>query len=232
MSSTAGAVVVKPAPTTLIGRIFTTTVGQKFVMAATGAGLSFFVLAHMLANLNALVNPAGLDAYGAALRKLPALLWGARLGLLAATGLHVWAYLALTGRSWSARPQGYKVTAHRESTWASRTMRWTGPILAAFIIFHLLDLTVGILNPGFEEGMVYRNLKASLARPRIAAFYLFAMAALAFHLYHGIWSMFQTVGINQPRYESFGRKLAAVFTLVVAGGFALVPAAMLLGLLK
>jgi succinate dehydrogenase / fumarate reductase cytochrome b subunit len=225
-------VAARTASATVLGRLFTTTIGQKFIMAATGIALSFFVLAHMLANLNALVNPQALDAYGAALRKVPAALWGARLGLLVAVGLHIWAYLALTGRSWSARPQAYKRTTYRESTWASRTMRLTGPLLAAFVVFHLLDLTLGTLNPGFVEGAVYRNLKASLARTGVAVFYLAAMGALAFHLHHGIWSLFQTLGVSQPRYQSWGRRFSAAFTVVVAGGFALVPLAMLLRLLK
>lgn len=224
--------VARPASTTWVGRLFSSTIGQKLIMAATGVALSGFVLAHMSGNLLAFQGAQALDAYGAALRKFPAVLWGARLSLFAAVGLHSWAYLALTGRSWSARPQSYKVTAHREATWASRTMRVTGPLLLVFIVFHLLDLTVGTLNPGFEEGMVYRNLKASLTRTWVAGFYLLAVGSLAFHLYHGIWSLFQTVGISQPRYESFGRKVSTIFTVVVAGGFALVPLAMLLGLLK
>lgn len=201
-------------------------------MAVTGAALSLFVLAHMTGNLLAFRGPAALDAYGAALRTVPALLWGMRLGLLGAVALHIWAYLALTGRSWAARPQDYKMAAYRESTYASRTMRFTGPLLLAFIVYHLLDLTVGTLNPGFEHGMVYRNLKASLERPMVAGFYLLAMGALAFHLHHGIWSMFQSIGISQPRYESVARKFATAFTIVVTVGFALVPVAVLLRWLK
>lgn len=228
-ASATGAGAAKPAPATWLGRLFTSTIGLKLIMAATGVALSGFVLAHMLGNLLAFQGAAALDAYGAKLRVFPAVLWGMRGGLLVATALHIWAFLVLNSRNNAARPQGYKVSAHRESTWASRTMRWSGPILLVFIIFHLLDLTIGTVNPGFEHGMVYRNLKASLARTGVAVFYLVATAALAFHLYHGIWSMFQTVGISQPRYESLARKLAAVFTVVVAGGFAIVPLAIMLG---
>ena len=233
MSSTAvGAVGAKPAPATFVGRLFSSTIGQKLIMAATGVGLSLFVLGHMSGNLLAFQGPEALDAYGAALRKFPAALWGARIGLLVAIALHIWAYLALTVRSNTARPEGYRVAAYRESTLASRTMRWSGPLLLAFIIFHLLDLTIGTVNPGFVHGEVYRNLKASMARPAVAAFYLVALASLALHLHHGIWSMFQTVGASQPRYDSIGRKLATIFTIVVVGGFAAVPVAFLLGLLN
>ncbi len=228
----AGATAVRLASANWIGRIFGTTIGQKLVMAVTGVALSGFVLMHMVGNLLAFKGAEALDAYGEMLRKFPAALWGARLGLLLAVGLHVWAYWVLRGKSVDARPQKYKVNSYRESTWASRTMRLTGPILLAFVVFHLLDLTIGTVNPGFVEGEVYRNLKASLARPGVAAFYLVAMASLGFHLFHGIWSLFQTVGCSQPRYESFGRKTAVIFTLVVVGGFASVPVAVLLGLLN
>lgn len=231
-ATAAPAVSVKSGPVSLAGRLFSSTIGQKLIMAATGAALSFFVLMHMSGNLLAFRGPAALDAYGATLRKVPALLWGTRLGLLTAVGLHIWAYLALTGKSWAARPQGYKVVSYRESTYASRTMRFTGPLLFAFIVYHLLDLTVGTLNPGFEHGMVYRNLKASLERPAVAGFYLLAMGALGFHLHHGIWSMFQSIGFSQPRYESLGRRFATLFTVVVTAGFALVPLAVLFGWLK
>ncbi len=209
-----------------------TTIGLKLVMAATGVALSGFVLMHMIGNLLAFQGPAALNAYGEALRKFPAALWGARLGLLAAAVLHVVAFLKLDDRSSAARPDGYKVTRYRESTLASRTMRWSGPLLLAFILFHLADLTIGYVNPGFVDGEVYRNLRASLLRPAVAGFYLLAMSALAFHLYHGIWSMFQTIGCHQPRYSSLGRKVATVFTVIVAGGFSAVPIGILLGLLK
>lgn len=233
MNSTAvSAVAEKSGPATFVARIFGTTIGQKLVMAATGVGLCVFVLAHMTGNLLAFQGPEALDAYGAALRKFPAALWAMRIGLLIAVILHIWAYLALTSRSLAARPQGYRANSYRESTFASRSMRWTGPLLLAFIVFHLLDLTIGTVNPGFEHGTVYRNLKSSLERPLVAGFYLVAMGALAFHLHHGVWSMFQTLGCSQPRYDSFGRKFSVVFTVIVTGGFALVPLAVMFGLLK
>jgi len=231
-SSATPAVAAPAAAPTKAGRIFSSTIGLKLVMAATGVMLSGFVLAHMSGNLLAFQGAEALDAYGAGLRKLPALLWAARIGLLLAAGLHIWAFLKLDARSNAARPQAYKVVTHRESTLASRTMRWSGPLLLAFIIFHLLDLTIGTVNPGFVHGEVYRNMRASLLRPGVATFYLVAMAALAFHLNHGIWSMFQTLGWSQPRYESLGRKVALGFTVIVTGGFAAIPIAVLLGLLK
>jgi len=216
----------------LPARLMSSSVGLKLVMAVTGIILSGFVLAHMLGNLTAFAGATALDAYGAALRKVPAALWGFRLTLLGSVVLHIWAYWVLSRRSWAARPQGYRVTTYVESSLASRTMRWTGPLLAAFIVYHLLDLTLGKVNPGFVEGAVYRNLIASLSRTIVAVFYLAAVGALGLHLFHGVWSLFQSLGISQPRYESFARRLATVFTIVVVAGFALIPVAILAGFLK
>ncbi len=236
-SASETAAMQKAAASGALARIFSSSIGQKAVMAVTGIALSGFVLVHMLGNLAAFqgANAEGvhaLDAYGALLRKVPAALWAVRIALLVAVALHIWAYLALTKKSWAARPTGYSQANYREATYASRTMRWTGPLLAAFIVYHLGDLTVGAFNPGFEEGAVYRNLLASLQRGGTAAFYLVAMGALALHLWHGIWSLFQTLGLSQPRHQSLGRRVATLFTLVVVLGFALVPLAIVFGMLR
>lgn len=236
-SASESAAMQKAAPASLLARIFSSSIGQKAVMAVTGIALSAFVLLHMLGNLAAFqgANAQGvhaLDAYGALLRQVPAALWAMRIGLLVAVALHIWAYLALTRTSMAARPAGYSRINYREATYASRTMRWSGPLLAAFIVFHIGDLTVGTFNPGFEEGAVYRNLLASLQRGGVAAFYLIALGALALHLWHGIWSLFQTLGLSQPRHQSLGRRVATAFTLIVVLGFALVPLAIIFGRLR
>jgi len=224
--------VARPAAASRLARIFTSSIGLKLVMAVTGVILCGFVLGHMAGNLTAFKGAAAINAYGAALRKFPALLWAVRLGLLVNTGLHVWAYLMLTGRSWKARNTGYRVTAYKESSFASRTMRWTGPILAAFVVYHLLHLTTGTVHPDFRSGDVYHNLVTGLQVQWVAVFYIVAMVCLALHVFHGVWSLFQSLGVSQPRYGSFGRKLATLFTIVVVGGFLLVPLAVLAGILK
>jgi len=209
------------------------SIGQKLVMAATGVVLSLFVLGHMTGNLLAFQGPDAIRKYALGLRMFPALLWAVRLGLLAAVGLHIWAYWVLSRKSWSARPEGYRVAAYEESSWASRTMRWTGPVLLAFIIYHILHMTTGTLHPSFDHNFdVYGNLITGLQVAPVAAFYIIAMFALGFHLWHGIWSMFQTIGISQPRHKSIARRLATVFTIVVVGGFLAVPVAILTGFLK
>lgn len=220
----------------MAGRFFGSSIGQKIVMAATGVVLSGFVLGHMAGNLQAFLpnGPAALDHYGGFLRELlhGAGIWIVRAGLLAAVAFHIWAYLALTRKSLAARPEGYRVTSYEEATWASRTMRWTGPVLGIFIVYHLLHLTTGTVHPRFVEGHVYDNLVTGLQVTPVAAFYLVAMGALAFHLYHGTWSMLQTLGLSHPRFDPIRKKLATVFTVVVVGGFAVVPLAVMAGILK
>ena len=214
---------------TRLGRFLHSTIGLKLIMALTGVVLSGFVLGHMVGNLKIFEGAEALNAYGRLLRYEPAFLWGARFVLLGAVGLHIYAYIALTRDSLAARPQGYRVTKYRESSYASRTMRITGPLLLGFIIFHLLHFTTGTVHPSFKEGDVFHNVISGLSVVPVALFYLAAMAALGFHLWHGIWSLFQTLGASQPRYGSLGRQVATVFTLVVVLGFAAVPLSILVG---
>ena len=221
-----------PPATSRLARVLGSTIGQKLVMAASGAVLSGFVLGHMAGNLNAFRGAEAIDGYSHMLHAIPEALWAVRLVLLAAVGLHIWAFLALTRRSRGARPQGYRRSAYRESTYASRSMRYSGPFLAAFIVYHLLHMTTGTVHPHFEDGAVHQNLVIGLSVVPVALFYLAALAALAFHLFHGVWSLFQTLGVGAPRYESLGRRFATGFTIVVIGGFAAVPLSVLLGIIR
>jgi succinate dehydrogenase / fumarate reductase cytochrome b subunit len=212
--------------------VFDSSIGLKLVMAGTGVIMSGFVLVHMLGNLKTFEGAEALDAYAKLLRIEPPLLWAFRFTLLGAVGAHIWAWLKLTRANLGARKSRYRVHARKESTWASRSMAFTGPILLAFIVFHLLHLTTGTVHPKFEEGKVYQNLITGLSVVPVGLFYLLGLGALAFHLWHGIWSVFQTLGSAQPRYGSLGRKVATVFTVLVVGGFATVPIAVLAGLVK
>jgi succinate dehydrogenase/fumarate reductase cytochrome b subunit (b558 family) len=133
-------------------RMLNSSIGLKITMALTGVILSGFVLVHMLGNLQVYQGAEALDAYGKLLRKEPALLWAFRLVLLSAVGLHVWAYLALTRNNLRARPQAYQVRKYKASSFASRSMTLTGPLVLAFIIYHILHLTTGTVFPDFQEG--------------------------------------------------------------------------------
>ena len=209
------------------------SVGKKAVMAVTGIIGVLFVIGHMVGNLQVFQGAERLNAYGHLLHgPLNELVWGARVVLLLALVLHVVAAYQLTMRNRAARPVEYATRTPQVSTLASRTLRWGGVLLLAFIVYHLLDLTIGTVNPAFVEGDVYANLLGSMRRPLIAVFYIVAMAALALHLYHGAWSSLRTLGVAQASVSPLKRRAAVIIAIVIAAGFAVVPLAVLLGVVR
>lgn len=220
------------ATSSRLARLWRSSVGLKIAMAVTGVILSGFVLVHMAGNLQVFQGEKALNDYAELLRREPALLWLARLVLLGSVGLHIAAWLVLLGRNQKARPVGYRKVTRRESSFASRSMRWTGPLLLAFIIYHILHMTTGTVHPNFQEGGAYHNLVTGLRVVPVAIIYVLAMVVLGFHLWHGVWSLFQTLGAEQARYGSLGRRVATVFTLVVVLGFIAVPLLIVGGFVK
>jgi succinate dehydrogenase / fumarate reductase cytochrome b subunit len=207
-------------------------------MAVTGIVLYGFVLGHMLGNLKTFQGAEKLDSYAEWLRDVgaPALphegaLWIFRIVILVAVALHVWSAWMVTRSKRRARPERYAVRRTVQLDWASRTMGWSGVIILAYIVFHLLHLTIGweAIHPSFEHGEVYANLVAGLENPLVAGFYILAVGLLGFHLYHGLWSMFQTLGLNHPRYNAWRRYFAIAFAVVISLGFMAVPIAILTG---
>jgi succinate dehydrogenase / fumarate reductase cytochrome b subunit len=196
------------------------TVGKKAVMAVTGVVLVGFVLGHMLGNLQLYLGPAALNAYGRALRELGhgGALWVVRAVLLVSVGLHVWAATSLFLVSRAARPVSYRRERFERSTYASRTMRWSGPILLLFVLYHLAHFTVGNAHPAFVEGDVFHNVVTGFRSGPVVLFYEAAMLALGLHLYHGVWSMLQTLGLSHPRYNRWRQAVSALVTLLVVGG--------------
>jgi succinate dehydrogenase / fumarate reductase cytochrome b subunit len=203
-------------------------------MAITGIIGIGFVIAHMVGNLKmylGIVTHEGvrdydLDIYGEYLRQLlvpimpeKGTLWLLRLVLIGAVILHVHAAYSLTVLNRKARPVKYQSARdYQVASFASRTMRWTGTLVLLFIFWHLADFTWGWFNPGFEHGEVYRNVDASLSRIPVAILYIVANIALGIHLFHGVWSLFQSMGWNNPRFNQWRRGLAtAVATIVVVG---------------
>src|SRR5579872_7203504 len=182
-------------------------------MAVSGCVLFLFVLGHLIGNLQIYEGPEKLNRYAVFLRSLPALLWTVRVVLLAMVVLHIWSSVQLALRNLEARPIGYVKKKSTESSYASRTMYWSGPIILAFVIYHLLDFTFGTVNPDFVAGDVYSNVVASFSVIPVSAFYIFAMLLLGMHLYHGLWSMFQSLGFYHPRYTLALKRLAAVVAL-------------------
>jgi succinate dehydrogenase / fumarate reductase, cytochrome b subunit len=210
------------------------TIGKKVVMASTGVVLFGFVLGHMAGNLQLYLGSEALNHYAVWLREFlhGGGLWIARAVLLGCVGLHIWAAASLTIADRAARPMGYREWEPRESTFASRTMRWSGVFLLAFVIYHLLDLTFGVVNPHFVPGDVYHNVIASFRVLPVSLFYIAAMLLLWMHLRHGVWSMLRTLGLAHPRYEALAHRAAAVFaTLIVAGNISF-PLAVLFGVIR
>lgn len=222
-----------------VATFYDSVIGKKIVMAVTGFIFFGFVLVHMVANLQVFL-PLGadgipaLDKYAEHLRAIPPLLWGARLVLLAALILHILAAWQLTWlNKFEARPfSRYIKYTPSASDYASRTMVWSGPIIFFYVIYHLLDLTFGKVNPHFEEGKVLNNVVASFQNPWVAGFYIVANILLAFHLYHGVWSMCQTLGISHPRYTPILKTASMVFGIVIGVGFCSVPIAVMAGIVK
>jgi succinate dehydrogenase / fumarate reductase cytochrome b subunit len=211
------------------------TIGRKIVMAVTGVVLVGFVIAHMSGNLLLFVGPAALNEYAAWLRSLlhGAGLWIMRGTLVVAVVLHAWSAWTLTQDGHAARPVKYaNGLAPDASTYASRTMRWGGVILVAFIGYHLMHMTIGNVHPSFVEGDVYHNMITGFRVWPVTVFYVIAMVLLGLHLRHGVWSMFHTLGVSHPRYRAFFNRAALVVALVVMFGFISGPVAVLLGLVR
>jgi succinate dehydrogenase cytochrome b subunit len=216
----------------MVGRFLASSIGKKVVMALTGFALFGFVVAHMLGNLQVYLGPAALNGYAESLRHLGALLWVARIGLLVAAALHVWAAYSLTMMNRAARPQGYRAKEHRESTYASRTMRWSGVFLLLFIVYHLMHMTWGNAHPDFVPGDVYHNFIVGFRQVLVSVVYIVAMLALGLHLYHGVWSFLQTLGLSHPRYNPLRHAFATFITAVVVLGNISMPVAVLAGWLE
>jgi succinate dehydrogenase / fumarate reductase cytochrome b subunit len=222
--------------------LWSTMVGKKVVMAVTGTVLVAFVVGHMLGNLKIFLGADAIDTYAVFLRTMgePLLpyggaLWVVRVVLLTCVALHVTAAVQLTRMSWAARPEHYEVKQSIATTYAARTTRWSGVILIAFIVFHLLHLTAGrvAFRPGeFQHLSVYHNVVAGFSVWYVSLFYIVAMACLCLHLDHGIWSGLQTLGWNDARRTPMLRAVSRGAAIVVFLGFISVPVAVLAGFVR
>ena len=215
------------------------SVGKKILMALSGLILYGFVIGHMVGNLKVFFGPAEFNHYAEGLRTFGApffargqLLWVVRLALLAAVLVHIVAAVQLTLKSKRARKHGYKKYEGLEFSYASRTMFWGGIAILAFVIFHLLDLTFGTLNPAFKHGDAYHNFVTTFQRAPVSIAYIAAMIPLGLHLYHGFWSMLQTLGANHPKYNRARRPIAITLATLIVLGNVSFPVAVLLGIVK
>jgi succinate dehydrogenase / fumarate reductase, cytochrome b subunit len=206
--------------------LYQTGVGKKWVMAVTGVMLMGFVLLHAIGNLKMYLGVTEFNNYSEFLREIlvPILprtvfLWILRIGLILAFVFHIHSAYSLTRMNQKANAGYASRRDYLAANFASRTMRWTGIIVGLFILFHLADLTWGvhpISPPHWTRGLAYENVTESLKRPGVAAIYIVGNIALGIHLFHGSWSLFQSLGLNNPRFNRARRIFAAGFaTLIV-----------------
>ncbi len=231
MSVTTKDAVIGPAPSRL-SVFWMSTVGKKVLMALSGIILFAYVVAHMLGNMQIYLGSEVINRYAHFLHANEGMLWAARIVLLAAVLVHAVAGIQLWARKREARPIPYRNKENIQATPASRTMIWTGVIIAAFIVYHVLDLTVGTARAGlYRELDPAYNVVQDFAFFPAALAYIVAMVALGFHLWHGVYSMFGTLGLDNTRYMNGVRRIAAFAATVIALANISVPVAVLAGLL-
>ena len=225
--------------------LYSTAVGKKYAMAISGVALMGFVLFHMIGNLKMYLGAAELDHYAEFLKQLlyplapkESVLWILRAGLLGMLVLHLHSAWSLTVLNRAARPVKYQSARdYEEASLASRSMRLSGIVVFAFIVWHLLDLTFGVVNTVGTDGEfvrteVYANVVRSFERWPVALFYIVANLLLGLHLSHGAWSIFQSLGWNNPRFNAWRRAFARGFAAVVVIGNVSFPIAVLIGVVN
>ncbi len=219
-------------------KFYEASLGKKVVMAVTGCILFLFVIGHMLGNLQIYIGADQLNAYGAKLRSLGPVLWAIRLFLLATVVIHLVSAVQLWLMNRRARPTRYVKQGWVQASFASRTMIVSGPILAGFIIYHLLHFTTGHALAGglslLEDGHidVYANVVKGFSFWPASLIYIFSMVVLGYHLSHGVWSMFQSVGVNHPKYMPIIKHFAFWATLIICVGNISIPLSVMLGIVS
>jgi succinate dehydrogenase / fumarate reductase cytochrome b subunit len=214
-------------------------IGKKAVMAVSGLIMLVFLLFHMLGNLKIFFGPTDFNGYAAWLRTIgePALhhgwfLWIQRVALLVALVAHITAAAQLSKRDLRARPVRYQHGQRAKATFATRTMRWGGVILALFIVWHILDLTVGVANQDFKADQPYHNIVADFQVWWVNVIYLVAVTMVGIHINHGFWSAAQTLGVNRPTRDKAIKTLGSTLAVVITAGFAMVPIGVMTGLVS
>ncbi|MEW2503018.1 succinate dehydrogenase cytochrome b subunit [Amycolatopsis sp. CA-161197] len=212
------------------------SIGKKVVMAATGLLFVVWLLAHMAGNLKIFFGPETFDHYAAWLRTIgePALpyawfLWIQRAVLVVALVLHVTAAVQLSKRDRRARPVRYAHGQRPRATFATHTMRWGGATLAVYIVWHILDLTVGVANRDFVEGQPFHNVVADFQVWWVNVIYLVALLMLGLHINHGFWSAAQTLGIKSATKDRTVKTVGTVLAVVITAGFMIVPVSVMTG---
>ena len=215
--------------------LFDTSVGKKAALAVSGVILFGFVIGHMLGNLQVLLGAEVFNGYAAAIKHNALLLWGTRTVLLVSLLVHTALVLELYGKSIAARPVAYKVKKHLAASYAGLMMKYTGPVLLAYIVFHLAHFTFPGTALGDYEHVpedAYANFAHAFSIPWVVVVYVFANLMLSMHLYHGAFSMLQSVGFNHPRYNARLKNIARGLAFLVTAGNVFLPLTVLFGLVK
>ena len=225
----------RKASTSLIARVWASSLGKKYVMALTGVLLFGFVIAHMLGNLQIFLGRDVLNRYGHFLQSTPELVWPARIGLLILVVLHIVAAVKLSAENRAARPQRYGQYDVVAANFAARTMLFTGLITLCFIIYHLLHFTVQVpavnlvgedfkaLHDPIQRHDIYSMMVRGFSHPLVSAFYLLGVGLLCFHLSHGIGSMFQSLGLKNKYYGRIIDRFALAASIVLFVGYSSIP---------
>jgi succinate dehydrogenase / fumarate reductase cytochrome b subunit len=231
---------VQPPPRVpWIVAFYRSAIAKKAVMAVTGIFLFGWIFLHMLGNLKVYTGPEHYNAYaqflitmGAPLLPNKAALIVVRTLLFLAAVFHIVAATQLTIMNRKARPIAYREREYVAGSYAARTMRWGGVIILLFVWYHIGHLTFGKFHPDFIEGDVYHNFVTGFQVWWVGAIYIIANLALGMHLYHGLWSMFNSLGLNHPGFNPWKRAFATVFAIVVTAGNVSFPVAVLIGILR
>lgn len=207
-----------------------TALGKKAIMAVSGIILVGFVVGHMLGNLQVFQGPERLNAYAAFLQGLGGPLWIVRAVLLGAVGAHAWAAISLVKQNAAARPERYQVKQDVATSYAAKTMKYGGFLVLAFIIYHILHLTMHVVGP--EASSVYERFIVGFQNPLITGFYVLANLALGMHLFHGVWSLMHTLGLSHKKYNGLRSMISYAIAGVVTLGNVVMPLAVLAGVIK
>jgi succinate dehydrogenase / fumarate reductase cytochrome b subunit len=212
-------------------RFWDSTIGKKAVMAVTGVVLAGFVVGHLLGNLQIFLGPDRFNGYAHALKSLPELLWAVRITLIVSVVAHIWSSIQLAVVKSEARPVSYVRSKSIASSYASRTMYMSGPIVAAFVIYHLMQFTFGVGGTPYMESDPYGNVINGFRVPAVSLFYILAMLLLCLHLRHGLSSIVQTLGLTHPRYTPQLKALAVIVATLIFFGFVSIPVAVMAGVI-
>lgn len=214
--------------------LFDTTLGKKAALAVSGLVLYGFVIVHMLGNLQVFLGAEAFNAYAASVKSITPLLWGTRFVLITAVIVHVAMMIALYQRSSAARPVAYHRVTSTATSYASATMKFTGPMLLCYLVFHILHFTApGLALGDYEHSHtdVYGNFISAFQLPWVTLVYCAANLLLGLHLYHGAWSLLQTLGLSHPRYNALRGRVSHAIALLITAGNVAMPLSVLFGII-